>query len=46
MIHLGHRTLRVVGKRDDEADQPPVLIVEDRIEEFPAKSARRGPPGS
>ena len=22
-------TLRVVGKRDDEADQPPVLIVED-----------------
>jgi hypothetical protein len=28
MIHLGHRTLRVVGTRDDEADQPPVLIVE------------------
>jgi hypothetical protein len=28
-IHLGHRTLRVVGKRDDEADQPPVLVVED-----------------
>jgi hypothetical protein len=28
-IHLGHRTLRVVGKRDDEADQPPVLIVDD-----------------
>jgi hypothetical protein len=24
-----HRTLRVVGKRDDEADQPPVLVVED-----------------
>jgi hypothetical protein len=29
MIHLGRRTLRMVGKRDDEADQPPVLIVED-----------------
>ena len=26
---LGGRTLRVVGKRDDDADQPPVLIVED-----------------
>ena len=28
-IHLGRRTLRVVGKRDDEADQPPILIVEN-----------------
>ena len=28
-IHLGKRTLRVTGKRDDDADQPPVLIVED-----------------
>jgi hypothetical protein len=28
-IPLGSRTLRVVGKRDDDADQPPVLIVED-----------------
>ena len=28
-IHLGKRTLRVVGKRDDDADQAPVLIVED-----------------
>jgi len=28
-IHFGHRTLRVVGRRDDDADQPPVLIVED-----------------
>ena len=28
-IHFGHKTLRVVGKRDDEADQPPVLVVED-----------------
>jgi hypothetical protein len=29
-IPLGKRSLRVVGKRDEEADQPPVLIVEDR----------------
>ena len=28
-IYFGHKTLRVVGRRDDEADQPPVLIVED-----------------
>ena len=28
-IHLGHRALRVVGHRHDDADQPPVLIVED-----------------
>jgi len=28
-IHLGRRVLRVVGKRDDDADQPPVLVVED-----------------
>src|SRR5205809_160303 len=28
-IHLGRRTLVVVGLRDDDADQPPVLIVED-----------------
>ena len=28
-IHIGRRTLRVIGKRDDDADQPPVLIVED-----------------
>ena len=26
-IHFGHRTVRVVG--DDDADQPPVLVVED-----------------
>jgi hypothetical protein len=26
-IYLGHRELRVVGIRDDDADQPPVLIV-------------------
>lgn len=29
MIHLGHKALRVVGIRDDDADQPPVLVVED-----------------
>jgi hypothetical protein len=28
-IPLGGRTLRVVGIRDDDADQPPVLIVEE-----------------
>jgi hypothetical protein len=28
-IPLGRRTLGVVGIRDDEADQPPVLVVED-----------------
>jgi hypothetical protein len=28
-IYLGRRTLRVVGIRDDDADQPPVLIVEE-----------------
>jgi hypothetical protein len=26
---LGQRTLRVVEIRDDDADQPPVLVVED-----------------
>ena len=28
-IPLGRRTLRVVGVRDNDADQPPVLIVEE-----------------
>jgi hypothetical protein len=28
-IPLGPRRLRVIGVRDDEADQPPVLVVED-----------------
>jgi hypothetical protein len=28
-IYFGHRTLRVIDRRDDEADQPPVLVVED-----------------
>jgi hypothetical protein len=27
-IPLGHRSLRVIGKRDGDADQSPVLIVE------------------
>jgi hypothetical protein len=29
VIPLGHRALRVIGKRDDDADQPPVLVVEE-----------------
>jgi hypothetical protein len=28
-VPLGQMTLRVVGVRDDDADQPPVLIVEE-----------------
>ena len=28
-IPLGRRTLRVVRIRDDDTDQPPVLVVED-----------------
>jgi hypothetical protein len=28
-IHFGHRTVRVAGVRDDDADSPPVLVVED-----------------
>jgi hypothetical protein len=28
-IPLGHRSLRVLRVRDDDGDQPPVLIVED-----------------
>ena len=31
-IHLGKKTLRVIGKRDDDADQAPVLIVEAKAE--------------
>ena len=33
MIPLGGRSLRVVAIRDDDADQPPVLVVEDMAEE-------------
>jgi len=29
LIPLGARSLRVVGKRDDDADSPPVLVVDD-----------------
>lgn len=32
VISLGRKQLRVVGKRDDDADQPPVLVVEDAAE--------------
>ena len=28
-IYFRHKTVAVVGKRDDDADQPPVLVVED-----------------
>jgi len=28
-IYLGRKMLRVVGRRDDDADQPPVLVVEE-----------------
>ena len=28
-IYLGKRTLQVIGRRDDDADLPPTLIVED-----------------
>jgi len=28
-IHLRGRTLRVIGRRDDDSDQPPILIVEE-----------------
>jgi hypothetical protein len=28
-IYFGRRTLHVIGTRDDDADQPPVLVVED-----------------
>jgi hypothetical protein len=27
-IPLGKRTLRIIGTRDDDAEQPPVLVVE------------------
>jgi hypothetical protein len=31
-IPLGSRTLRVIGVRDEDAEQPPVLVVEDVAE--------------
>ena len=36
-IHLGRRTLRVIRVRDDDADQPPVLVVETRRDEPTAR---------
>ena len=30
-ICVGRRALRVVGRRDDDGDQPPVLIVVEEI---------------
>jgi hypothetical protein len=35
-IPLGKRTLRVVGVRDDAAEQPPVLIVESHTSQTDA----------
>ncbi|HET8652167.1 MAG TPA: hypothetical protein VFM13_06315 [Gaiellaceae bacterium] len=32
-IPLGTRTLRVVGIRDDDADQPPALVVAEVVQE-------------
>jgi hypothetical protein len=32
-IHLGKRTLRVIGKRGDDADQPPVRSLRTRPDE-------------
>ena len=32
VIPLGRKALRVVGIRDDDADQPPVLVVEEVAE--------------
>ena len=31
-IAIGRRTLQVLGVRDDDADQPPALVVEDMPE--------------
>jgi hypothetical protein len=28
-IHFGHKTMRVVAVRGDDADSPPVLVVEE-----------------
>ena len=33
------RTLRVLGVRDDDADQPPVLVVEDLPQRAPSDAA-------
>jgi hypothetical protein len=39
-IPLGHKTLRVVAVRDDDANQPPVLIVEKRLQARPRSTPR------
>jgi hypothetical protein len=41
-IYFANRTLRVVGRRDDDADEPPVLIVEDAAEGDAARAVTRG----
>jgi hypothetical protein len=38
-IPLGRKTLRVVAIRDDDADQPPALVVEDCPEQPLANDA-------
>lgn len=38
-IHLGLRTLRVVDVRDDDADQAPVLVIEDASEQATSEDA-------
>jgi hypothetical protein len=38
-LYLGRRTLRVVRVRDDDADQPPALVVEDVSEPASSESA-------
>jgi hypothetical protein len=38
-IPFGRRTLRVVQVRDDDADEPPVLVVEDMAERASSDAA-------
>jgi hypothetical protein len=38
-IPLGNRSLRVAGVRDHDADQPPVLVVEDVAERSTVEGA-------
>jgi hypothetical protein len=38
-VPLGDRSLRVVGKRDEDAAAPPVLVVEDVAEEGDSAAA-------
>jgi hypothetical protein len=41
-IHMGRRTLQVVRLRDDDADQAPVLVVQDVAERALAPEPERG----